>query len=273
MSVVIPTHNRAGLVGRALSSVVAQTYQNIEIIVVNDGSTDETDDVVSKFLSANTNITYVKLKKAVGGNAARNIGILAATGFFIAGLDDDDEFLVHRIETLVNSFESKYSMVASRSLLIGRNNQKKTKFFGDVSMHEMLYQNVIGNQVLVERCKILDAGLFDENLKRQQDYDMWLRIVRKFGTAKVIDDVTQLIYFDHSTSLNNDRKSSLQGSLAFYRKHKMHMTRSQKKNALCRIFMLQNKNVSFSKLMFFLSFRTWKMILKYKIRGSINRLV
>jgi glycosyltransferase involved in cell wall biosynthesis len=91
VSVIIPTHNRAKLLERAIKSVLEQTYANFEIIVVSDGSTDETDLIMQKYKNQDARIKYISYYPAKGANHARNIGIKAAEGEYIAFLDDDDE--------------------------------------------------------------------------------------------------------------------------------------------------------------------------------------
>ena len=92
VSVIIPTYNRAHLVGRAIKSVLNQTYRDFEIIVVDDGSTDNTKDIIKEFQKKDKRIKYIPYEKNKGGSAARNTGIKAAKGEYIAFLDSDDEW-------------------------------------------------------------------------------------------------------------------------------------------------------------------------------------
>lgn len=103
VTVFIPTHNRAHLIRRAVLSVIDQTYKNIEIIIVNDGSSDNTPDVLNSLKLEYNNIHIFQHEKAKGACAARNLAIRNATGQYITGLDDDDEFLPHRITDFINS--------------------------------------------------------------------------------------------------------------------------------------------------------------------------
>lgn len=97
VSVVIPTYNRAHLVGRAIQSVLNQTYQDFEIIVVDDGSTDNTEEVVKSF--NDPRIRYIRHDQNRGGSAARNTGIKMARGEYIAFQDSDDEWLPEKLES------------------------------------------------------------------------------------------------------------------------------------------------------------------------------
>jgi len=267
ISIVIPTHNRSDLLQRAIDSVLLQTYKNIEIIIVDDGSVDDTKELVQSYMDKHKNITYIKHEKALGGNVARNSGIRVAKGEFIAGLDDDDEFTPDRIQVLLNNYSDEYSLITSRAMKITKNGKQKTKLVPEVDLDTMLYFNAIGNQVLVKKDIIVGAGLFDEKLKRYQDYDMWLRIIQKYGKAKVVDKVTQLIHYEHDIASNNNTKNNFQGAFKFYKKHKHLMNKKQRKMQLYGIYRMQNKKLSLEKIKVFMTKQTSKNLLKYILRG------
>src|SRR5690606_21643920 len=110
VSVIIPTYNRPERLTRAINSVLDQTYKNIEVLVVDDNNphTDfrkETEIVMRKYKD-NDQVKYIKHPRNKNGAAARNTGIQASAGKYIAFLDDDDEFLPNRIEKLVNKMET-----------------------------------------------------------------------------------------------------------------------------------------------------------------------
>ena len=267
VTVIITTHNRALLLPRAIDSVLAQTYKNIEIIIVNDCSIDNTEEVVQHYMNKHENIKHIKHQKALGGNAARNSGVRAASGEFIAGLDDDDEFTPDRIEVLIENYSDEYSLITTRSIIIRKTHKEKTKYIPEVSLNTILYFNAIGNQVLVKRDNIIGAGLFDENLIRYQDYDMWLRIIEKYGKAKTVNKVTQIMHYEHDVASNNTIKNNFVGAFSFYKKHRHLMTKSQKKMHLFIIFKLRNKRLTLKKMRLFLTFNSYKSILKYFIIG------
>ena len=97
VTVIITTHNRSDKLKNAIRSVLNQTYVNIEIIVVDDYSSDDTELTIKEFISKYNNIKYYRLDKPSGANVARNIGIMNANGIYITGLDDDDVMLENRI--------------------------------------------------------------------------------------------------------------------------------------------------------------------------------
>ena len=108
ISVIIPTHNRVDLLGRAIRSVQNQTYKNIEIIIVSDGSTDGTDEFVNKLKYTDNRIQFYEYKPSKGSNVARNLGIEKSKGEYIAFLDDDDEWLPTKLEKQLEVFQKDY---------------------------------------------------------------------------------------------------------------------------------------------------------------------
>ena len=264
ISIVITTHNRKNLVERAITSALNQTYKNIEVIVVDDGSTDNTEEIVKNLITKHSNIRYLKHSVPLGANKARNTGINASKGFFIAGLDDDDEYISNRLEVLINNYSDDYSLITSRNQKITKNEKVITKYTPEIDIKRMLHFNAIGNQVLVKRETILEAGLFDVKMKRYQDYDMWIRVINKFGKAKMVKEVTQIIHMEHEETSNNQLQNNLSGALYFYSKHKMLMNKNQRKTQLYKIYQLQGKKLSFRKFIVLLNYHNLKHFIKSK---------
>ena len=101
ISVIIPSYNSGKFLGEAIESVVNQTYKNIEIIVINDGSTDNTEEIAKKWQKRDERVRYLKHKENKGPSAARNTGIKNSRGEYIAFLDDDDEWLPEKLERVI----------------------------------------------------------------------------------------------------------------------------------------------------------------------------
>src|SRR6056297_3803158 len=104
VSIIIPTYNRKKLLKNAIQSVLKQTYKNLEIVIVDDGSSDGTQNLIDNI--NNNKIKYIRNEKSVGGSQARNIGINNSTGKYITFLDDDDEYLPEKIEKQVLKFNN-----------------------------------------------------------------------------------------------------------------------------------------------------------------------
>lgn len=186
VSIYIPTQNRCELLKRAIDSVLKQTYENIEILICDDGSTDGTEDFV-KFLCAKyVNIVYLKNRTPMGACAARNLCIQAAKGEYITGLDDDDFFEQERISFFVAAWNDKNREKKMAGLF---DSVKVITPMGSITRHtvdNVFYQdlrkcNILGNQVFAPREHYIEAGLFDPTMPAWQDWDLWLRMSEKFG--------------------------------------------------------------------------------------------
>lgn len=194
VSVIIPTYNRAHLVGRAIRSVLNQTYQDFEVIVVDDGSTDNTEEVVKSF--NDSRIRYVRHEQNRGGAAARNTGIKMAQGEYIAFQDSDDEWLPEKLEKQMKVFENapaKVGVVYTGFWSI-EGNVKKYSLDREIrhkegDIHSQILQgNFIATPTaVVKKVCFEKAGMFDERLPRLQDWELWIR-VSKYFNFKVIDE-------------------------------------------------------------------------------------
>ncbi len=185
VSVIIPTYQRAHIVSQAIESVLVQTINDYEIIVVIDGSTDNTKEVLAQFGDKIT-VIYQENK---GIAAARNTGIIAAQGHYIAFLDDDDLWLPNMLEKQLACFESapKIGLVYSDMFYFNDSGvlpDKWTNVYTPPPVFEILAlfaRNFIpASTVVVRRECLEEVGLFDETLRFCEDYDLWLRIIEKF---------------------------------------------------------------------------------------------
>ncbi|MDZ7681495.1 MAG: glycosyltransferase [Fodinibius sp.] len=255
VSAILTTHNRADLLPRALDSIIAQTYANIEIIVVDDGSKDNTPQIIDEYRD---NIMYIRNEDSQGACRARNIGISAANGVFVAGLDDDDAWHKQRIERLVNAYSDDMACVTSDTLMVYPNYEASWRKRKIISMDKLLYTNLVGNQVLVRRDRIQEVGGFDERLTAAQDYDLWVRLCDRFGPIRNVQKPLQTVYMDRDQGRITGR-SAYKGYLQFYEKHKHRMNRRQRKYQLYNIRRAQNKDESVSEFVSCVPpFRYWK---------------
>ena len=194
VSVVIPTHNRADLLPRAIKSVLNQTFKDFEVIVVSDGSTDETDTIMSEIVNSDERIKYINYSPGRGGNYARNAGIKAAKGEYVGFLDDDDEWLPEKLEKQMLLFDNKKNtvLVYTGVHIIYVNEKTEYSFIpkqhGDLS-HTILLDNCIGSTStpLVRKTVFEKAGVFDNDLGALQDYDLWIRIAQ-YGDIEVVSE-------------------------------------------------------------------------------------
>jgi len=278
VSVYIPTHNRLALLKRALHSVQNQTYENIEIVVVDDGSTDGTTEFLKNASSQDSRVKYIRHDKPKGANAARNTAILNATGEYITGLDDDDEMMPNRIEEFLKNYDPKYAFICARSIQVDNNGNFIAYYpescFETITLDEMLYANIAGNQIFTTRQKMMDYGLFDEKLLASQEYDLWLRMLRDNPVAKQICEPLSKIY-KHDNRISTSSKKT-KGYLQCYTKHKKIMNKRQRQRRLTLIRSFKNKwpPDTFKTTMVMLPERSWpryflKLFVK-KLKGLLK---
>jgi glycosyltransferase involved in cell wall biosynthesis len=188
VSVVVPTFNRAGQIGAAVDSVLAQTYPHWELIVVDDGSQDETPLILSAYGERIRTIRQANR----GVSAARNRGILAAAGEFIALLDSDDLWLPDKLAAQVAYFRRHPALMLCQTEEIwvrnGRRVNPKTrhrKFAGMIFEKTLPLCLISPSAVMLRRSLLDEVGLFDETLPACEDYDLWLRIAWKYPVGLI----------------------------------------------------------------------------------------
>lgn len=181
VSVVIPTRNRRELLARALASVRGQTFSDFEILVVDDASTDSTPEYVQQLATEDPRVRVIRNAAPAGPAAARNRGVDAARGEWLAFLDDDDEWLPRRLE-LQLAQAADADVVYSSFLFVDAEGREHV-YGEDVTASDVLRRlargNVIGNSTVLVRTTMLQAhGGFDEAMPMIEDWELWLRLAR-----------------------------------------------------------------------------------------------
>ena len=211
VSVIIPTYNRARDLARAVKSACGQTLREIEIIVVDDNDPASearhlTEDVMQTLLPADGRIQYIKHPANKNGSAARNTGLRAAKGKYIAFLDDDDYFLSEKLEkeaALLDSLDDEYAMAVCNYYVSRKGKMSGAKEVdGDewpmVQVLSCRYNTGSGTNMFVKRSVLEELGGFDESLLRHQDYDMEARILTKYKFKKLAQPLFVVEYYsDH----------------------------------------------------------------------------
>jgi glycosyltransferase involved in cell wall biosynthesis len=180
VTVIIPTFNRADIIPRAINSIINQTYQNWELIIIDDGSTDNTKDIIKKFLK-DKKVRYFYQDNG-GVCSARNLGIRKATGEYIAFLDSDDEFLRRKIEKQVRKIKkNKADMVICNVLEYREDKKIKNRFnfkksFWVKQEHIVNYKIPMSASFMFLKTKLAKKVLFDEKMPSSNDFDFVLRI-------------------------------------------------------------------------------------------------
>ena len=204
ISVIIPTWNRSELLPRALESALSQTLLPIEVIVVDDGSSDNTRDIVRSDFPA---VRYF-YQSNLGVSAARNRGIYEASGDWIAFLDSDDQWLPEKLEFQYQAICKNSVMQICHTDEIWIRNGKRVNAMKKHSKPEGWIFNqclplccVSPSSVLIHREVLDDIGLFDESLPACEDYDLWLRIFSHYPVL-LVDQFLLKKYGGHSDQLS-----------------------------------------------------------------------
>ena len=183
VSVIIPTFNRAHSLKEALDSVLEQTYQDFELLVVDDGSNDHTRQMLAAYPGC---VTYL-FQENQGVSSARNLGIQTSQGTYIALLDSDDLWLPKKLERQIEIMEAEpaLQLCHTEEIWIRRgvrvNQKKKHQKQGGYIFPNCLPLCVISpSSALIRRALFDEIGFFDESLPACEDYDLWLRICCRY---------------------------------------------------------------------------------------------
>jgi len=233
VSVVMPTFNRAKELPRSIHSVLSQTVRNLELIIVDDASTDDTERVVASF--DDNRIRYERLTKNVGGAEARNVGIWMARADIVAFQDSDDEWTCSKLENSLSALEIDENVGATftsfiqvwsngcRLMPVG-----KYQFQSSNVYESLLWQNYVGTPTLVVKKKYLtEIEGFDPLMPRYQDWDLSLRL-SKITKIKYLQEPTLLAYVTKGSITGNNEAHRI----ALERMYEVHRSAINENKAL-----------------------------------------
>jgi len=207
VSVIIPTYNRASAVCEAIGSVLDQTYGDLEVLVVDDGSTDGTAGIVAETFGPDPRVKVLSRPNG-GPAAARNHGIRQARGELIAFLDSDDLWEPDKLELQVAQLDAEPDVALSFTDRIsqdapgGRTRFRETGFDGRTGIASLVAGNIpISTPCVVVRRAVLESvGLFDETFTCAEDWDLWLRVLSRHRVAAIDRPLTLIRRRDDSIS-------------------------------------------------------------------------
>ncbi|WP_299791232.1 glycosyltransferase [uncultured Shewanella sp.] len=276
VTVYLITQNRSKLLTRAIDSIFKQDYPAIELIVVDDASTDDTSEVVKK-LQQQYDFVYLKNEKVSGACFSRNRAIEASNGYYVTGLDDDDYFCPERVSQLVAAYDEKYAFVCANVQELMGNGDLIDRNFGFQSgkfgLEKLLHHNLVGNQVLTTKAKFEQVGGFDVNMPAFQDYDTWVRLLRKTPLALKISARNYVLETNHGgLRISSSNKKKLMGYRLFINKNRDILNAKQ----LQSMALLETK-VSGSKYGFYNFIKTvnadnYKSALNLYLQRNLNWL-
>ena len=182
-SIIIPTYNRADLLPETIRSVQNQTFMDWECIVVDDGSTDNTRQIVEEIIKSDSRIKYIYQENAER-SAARNNGIRNSSGDYICFLDSDDHFLNNHLQELKNVIETKENktcMIVNEMQIVDENRIEKSNLPElTQNLIEYLYVNPLTPSRVCIHSKILEKEKFDEDIVIVEDRILWMRIAKNY---------------------------------------------------------------------------------------------
>lgn len=239
VSVVIPTYKRPKLLRRAIRSVLEQSYENLEIIVIDDSPTNESEITIKEFLDEN--VRYLRRDRRKGVASAKNLGVRMSSGDFIAFLGDDDEWFSNKLEQQVNLFrkvEPETGVVHSNCFV---DNGKETFLYhkaetGKQSLDELLeYDYIADSTGLIKKECFKKVGYFDESLIYAEDWDSYIRIAKQFK-IKYISEPLAILHIT-SDGLGRDTRRAIRGHQMVLAKHWQEFKKHRKtlSRHLCQI--------------------------------------
>lgn len=211
IDIILPTYNRASFLSRAIESVLQQTYLHWKLMIVDDGSTDETQDILKKYVQLDTRIQSKKIEQSGVGNA-RNSGVLALDSQWISFLDSDDEWLPDKLQQQVSLAQkdqvvliySDENWIKDQRIIQKKSFQKKA---GGQLFLKSLEQCLIGpSTVMLKRSVFEEVGGFLDSYPVCEDYDLWLKITSLYE-VHYIDRPLINKYGGHQDQLSTTTKA------------------------------------------------------------------
>lgn len=233
VSVIIPTYNRPELVKKAVASVLRQTYQDFEIIIVDDGMKERAKKSIEEI--HDPRILYIQNEKSLGGGGARNVGIKAARGEYVAFLDDDDEWLPEKLETQMNAFEKSSSDVGfcfSAVLNVFDDKEENTsveegiKDYSEISF--VRFKGFMTSSLVIRRKIFNEVGGFDPELPSHQEPELILRIAQKYKGLGINAPLVRMNAKSTHEHISSSLERRITGREMVLEKHKEEYARRPK---------------------------------------------
>jgi glycosyltransferase involved in cell wall biosynthesis len=244
ISVVIPTRNRCTRLIRAVQSVQVQENVSIEIIIVDDASTDDTKHVTESLMLKDTRIRYVRNQYPLGGGGARNVGIKASEGTYVAFLDDDDIWEVSKLSKQYQELvKSSRAVAVSCGFKIIREGLKKTrtvKIKSIKSFQELLLANTLGGASVCFTTKnnLNLINGFDSTLESGQDWDLWIKLLG-LGEIRVFEEPLVQYVVHADARITGNPRAEYRGRRTIHLRYKSKMTKNTRKISICEIQFLR----------------------------------
>lgn len=223
VSVIVPVYNRENLVGRTIDSILDQTYPDIEVIAINDGSTDGSLDILKDYADRHPGKIVVVDQQNTGQVRSRNIGIQHARGEYVAFLDSDDTWEPHKLAKQLPLFKGDIGLVYCGIHEVGPDGRIlqavpcEQGMRGDIYKQLLIKNRMTGGTVVVSRNALDTVGCFDETFQAAENWDLWIRIARKFAVEYI--DEPMMNYLKHPDNMSCNSQKMSRASWGILQKH------------------------------------------------------
>jgi glycosyltransferase involved in cell wall biosynthesis len=264
VSVVIPTHNRPELLNRAIGSVLTQTTDDFEVLVIDDASADSAAEQVVQRRN-DRRIEYIRLEDSHGPAGARNAGLLRATAPYIAFLDDDDEWVPEKLQIqtrLLDRMASNVGGIYTARFTVDSGSGTTTLTRFPAPFDPAKYGNVVtASSVLLRHACFDIVGLFDEELFGMEDFDMWVRVHDVFRLEYLDEPLVK--YYVHQNTVSQKHSRIARTLDRFLRKHRRLLIRNRRRYCLLhvslgRVYMLAGETKR-AREAFLAAIRLWPL--------------
>lgn len=239
ISVVLPTYNGQEYIKEAIESIINQTFEDWELIIVNDCSTDETGKIIEEYREKDSRIRIINNYVNKKLPASLNVGFLQATGEYLTWTSDDNMYLPNALKIMTKYLDQNPKQIMVRARYNVINEEKEVLYVADEYDQDIGYiRNCVGACFLYRKEVVEKIGYYNENKFLVEDYDYWLRILFQYGEIGQICDVLYL-YRTHKCSLTSTRERDIRKMLLKLRKEyiqKLVLRLSHRKDLLCEIY-------------------------------------
>jgi glycosyltransferase involved in cell wall biosynthesis len=248
VSVVIPTRDRLQFLLRAVDSVLKQSHGDLELIIVDDASQDGTAPYLAGLQRHDARVRTLRNDVPRGGAGARNQGIAASRGQWIAFLDDDDEWMPEKLQRQLRMLSSASAAVACSCDFVMRFSSGRSKVVRvarHATLQQLLFENELGSASLCICSSMVLKGIggFDANLQSAQDQDLWAR-VRQQGDVVVCTEPLVLYRAHGGRRITNDMQAQYVGARRYYFKHRGIMDPRCRRGRMARNCFLMSRQAT-----------------------------
>jgi teichuronic acid biosynthesis glycosyltransferase TuaG len=209
VSIITPTYNSSKYIEDTIKSIISQTYQNWELIITDDFSTDNTVSIVNNFIQTDSRIKLFELKNNLGSASARNNSIKFSKGFYIAFCDSDDTWDSHKLEKHIELHQGKNALFSFTNISVANDNGLIILKRQSIIKHKVNYKSLLINNYIPTSTVLINKNLLCKykfpNYRKKQDYILWLEILKKESIEAHFFDFCFTTYRKHKDQITNNK--------------------------------------------------------------------